>query len=89
MQNAWSCNPPLEDPGCPVPRHASALTAFCTSTRVVEAGCKVVIGTRLKRAGMHWTVKGANTIIALRCSRLGGRFEDFWERRSDQRKTAA
>jgi len=26
----------------------------------------VVIGTRLKRAGMHWTVKGANTIIALR-----------------------
>jgi len=30
---------------------------FCTSTGVVEAGCKVVIGTRLKRAGMHWTVK--------------------------------
>jgi hypothetical protein len=49
----------------------------------------VVIGTRLKRAGMHWTVKGANTIIALRCSRLSGRFEDFWERRSDQRKMAA
>jgi hypothetical protein len=62
---------------------------FCTSTGVVEAGCKVVIGTRLKRAGMHWTVKGANRIIALRCSKLSGRFEDFWERRSDQRKTAA
>jgi hypothetical protein len=26
---------------------------FCTSTGVVEAGCKVVIGTRLKRTGMH------------------------------------
>jgi hypothetical protein len=62
---------------------------FCTSTGVVEAGCKVVIGTRLKRAGMHWTVKGANTIIALRCSKLSGRFEDFWERRSDQKKAAA
>src|SRR5438046_230221 len=62
---------------------------FCTSTGVVEAGCKVVIGTRLKRAGMHWTVKGANRIIASRCSKLSGRFEDFWERRSDQRKTAA
>jgi len=49
---------------------------FCTSTGVVEAGCKVVIGTRLKRAGMHWTVKGANKIIALRCSKLSGRFED-------------
>jgi Uncharacterised protein family (UPF0236) len=62
---------------------------FCTSTGVVEAGCKVAIGTRLKRAGMHWTIKGANAIIALRCNKLSGRFEDFWERRSDQRKAAA
>jgi len=62
---------------------------FCTSTGVVEAGCKVVIGTRLKRAGMHWSVKGANAIIALRCSKLSGRFQDFWERRSDQSKAAA
>jgi hypothetical protein len=44
----------------------------------------VVIGTRLKRAGMHWTVCGANAIIALRCSKLSGRYEDFWERRSDR-----
>lgn len=62
---------------------------LCTSTGVVEAGCKIVIATRLKRAGMHWTVKGANAIIALRCSKLSGRFEDFWERRSDQRKAVA
>ena len=62
---------------------------FCTSTGVVEAGCKVAIGTRLKRAGMHWTIEGANAIIALRCNKLSGRFEDFWERRSDQRKAAA
>ncbi len=49
---------------------------------VVEAGCKVAIGTRLKRAGMHWTLAGANAIIALRCCKLSGRFDDFWERRS-------
>ena len=58
--------------------------SLCTSTGVVEAGCKLVIGTRLKRAGMHWTVHGANAIIALRCSKLSGRYEDFWERRSDR-----
>jgi hypothetical protein len=57
---------------------------FCTSTGVLEAGCKVVIGTRLKRSGMHWTVKGADAIIALRCSKLSGRYEDFWERRSNR-----
>jgi hypothetical protein len=55
---------------------------LCTSTGVVEAGCKVAIGTRLKRTGMHWTVAGADAIIALRCCKLSGRFEDFWERRS-------
>ena len=57
---------------------------FCTSTGVLEAGCKVVIGTRLKRSGMHWSVSGANAIIALRCSKLSGRFEDFWERRLER-----
>ena len=46
---------------------------------VIEAGCKAVIGSRLKRSGMFWTVRGANAIIALRCCRLNGRFEDFWE----------
>jgi hypothetical protein len=65
--------------------HAQGL---CTSTGVLEAGCKVAIGTRLKRAGMHWSVSGANAIIALRCAKLSGRFEDFWERRSQQRAAA-
>ena len=55
---------------------------LCVSSGVVEAGCKLAIGARLKRAGMHWTVAGANAIIALRCCRLSGRFEDFWERRA-------
>jgi hypothetical protein len=49
---------------------------------VVEAGCKTVVATRLKRSGMFWTVCGANAIIALRCCRLSGRFEDYWEARS-------
>ncbi|MEA2538922.1 MAG: hypothetical protein QOH35_288 [Acidobacteriaceae bacterium] len=56
---------------------------LCSSSGVLEAGCKVAIGTRLKRSGMHWTLNGANSIIALRCCRLSGRFEDFWERRND------
>jgi hypothetical protein len=48
---------------------------------VIEAGCKTVIATRLKQSGMFWTVRGANAIIALRCCRLSGRFEDYWEAR--------
>ena len=40
---------------------------------VVEAGCRTVVGQRLKQSGMLWTVNGANSIIALRCSLLSNR----------------
>ena len=49
---------------------------------VLEAGCRAVIGQRLKQSGMHWTVKGANNIIALRCAFFSNRWEDFWESRA-------
>jgi len=48
---------------------------------VIEAGCKTVVPSRLKQSGMFWTVRGANAILALRCSYLNGRFEDYWESR--------
>ena len=56
--------------------------ALFVGSGVVEAGCRTVIAFRLKRSGMFWTVRGANAIIALRCSRLNHRFEDYWESRS-------
>jgi hypothetical protein len=48
---------------------------------VVEAGCKTIVGQRLKCSGMHWTVRGANAILALRCLDLRNRWEDYWESR--------
>ena len=48
---------------------------------VIEAACKTVVGHRLKQSGMFWMVKGANSILALRCSHLNGRFEDYREGR--------
>ena len=54
---------------------------LCTSSGIVESGCKHVIGARVKQSGMHWTVRGANAIIALRCSRLSERFDDFMAKR--------
>lgn len=49
---------------------------------VIEAGCKTVIAQRLKHSGMEWTVRGANAIIALRCTTLSNRAEEFWEQRA-------
>ncbi|HEY6369495.1 MAG TPA: ISKra4 family transposase [Candidatus Sulfotelmatobacter sp.] len=50
---------------------------------VIEAGCKTVVSSRFKRSGMFWTVRGANAILALRCSYLNGRFDDYWEGRRE------
>lgn len=55
---------------------------LCITTGVVEGGCKHVVASRFKRGGMHWTVNGANAILALRCAILSNRFDDFWERRA-------
>jgi len=46
---------------------------------VVEAGCKVVVGQRLKQSGMLWARKGAEHLLAIRCALLSGWFEEFWK----------
>lgn len=38
----------------------------------VESACKVVVGQRLKQAGMRWTKTGADSILALRTTVLSG-----------------
>lgn len=46
---------------------------------VVEAGCKVVVGQRLKHSGMLWSLQGASVLLTVRCALLSGWFEDFWK----------
>lgn len=41
----------------------------------VEAACKIVVGQRLKQAGMRWTKNGADVVLAVRCAILGGEFD--------------
>jgi hypothetical protein len=51
---------------------------------VVEAGCKAVIGQRLKLSGMHWTCHGAAGILTLRCQQASGRWEETWHQPNNQ-----
>jgi hypothetical protein len=50
---------------------------------VVEAGCKSVVGQRLKQSGILWSRKGASHLLTIRCALLSGWFEDFWKHRSN------
>ncbi len=55
---------------------------FFVGSGVLEAGCKSVIGQRLKQSGMHWSLEGADSVIALRCCMYSNQWEDFWEKRA-------
>jgi hypothetical protein len=49
---------------------------------MAEAACKTVVSTRTKRAGMRWTPRGLDALLALRTAVLNGSFDAFWHSRS-------
>lgn len=49
---------------------------------VIEAGCRTVVGQRLKQPGMFWSLRGAHAILQVRCALLSHRFDAFWESRT-------
>jgi hypothetical protein len=46
---------------------------------VVEAGCKALVGQRLKQSGMRRSVVGARQILTLRCALASGLFDALWD----------
>ncbi len=49
---------------------------------VVEAGCRLIVGRRLKQPGMFWSVRGSHAILQLRSCILSDQFDDYWEDRA-------
>jgi hypothetical protein len=49
---------------------------------VVEAGCKTVIGQRMKRSGMFWSEEGGQGMLDLRCAFLSNRLDHFCQDRA-------
>lgn len=48
---------------------------------VVEAGCKTVVGRRLKQSGMFWSQRGGEDMLSLRCLIMGSEFDAAWNAR--------
>ena len=48
---------------------------------VIEAGCKTVVGKRLKQSGMFWSESGATCVLNFRTLLLSNRFDEFWKHR--------
>ena len=50
---------------------------------VVEAGCKTVVGQRMKCSGMFWSEEGGQGMLDLRCAFLSNRLDAFYQARSN------
>jgi hypothetical protein len=48
---------------------------------VIEAGCKTVVGKRMKGSGMFWSEAGGQGVLDLRCALLSGRLNTFFRDR--------
>ena len=44
---------------------------------VIEGACRYVVKDRMKRAGMRWTVEGAQAMLDLRTTFINGQWEEF------------
>jgi len=54
---------------------------------VVEAGCKTVIGQRMKCSGMFWSEEGGQGMLDLRCAFLSNRLDAFCQARATDHAT--
>lgn len=54
---------------------------------VIEGACRHVVKDRMERAGMHWTLPGAQALLNLRCIALNGEWESFINHYIDQETT--
>ena len=67
-------------------------TGIPISSGPVEAACKTIVGHRLKRSGMRWTLEGAQQILNLRVPLQSKRWDAFWNwylQHTDQLSKAA
>jgi len=67
-----------------------AANGIFVGSGVIEAGCKVIVGNRMKNAGMHWSKDHAEKMIALRCAvRNGEFFASYLRSHASSAKSAA
>jgi hypothetical protein len=51
---------------------------------VIEGACRHLIKDRMERAGMHWTLAGAQAMLDLRSVWIGGHWDAFQQQRIDR-----
>src|SRR6202034_3739264 len=59
-------------------RYAEYLAkGYPIASGVIEGACRHLVRDRMERAGMHWTLSGAQAMLNVRSVELGGQWQAF------------
>lgn len=68
--------------------HEYLASGYPVGSGVIEGACKHVIGDRFCGAGMRWEIEGAQALMNLRVTHLGGEWPDLIENRIQTEQAA-
>ena len=57
--------------------HEHLAAGYPIASGVIEGACRHAVKDRMERAGMHWTLPGAQALLNLRCIALNNEWEPF------------
>jgi hypothetical protein len=61
-------------------------SGYPIASGVIEGACRYVVKDRMERAGMRWTVAGAQAMLALRTTHINGQWKAFQKYRIKQER---
>jgi hypothetical protein len=67
--------------------HEYLAAGYPIASGVIEGACRHAVKDRMERAGMHWTLPGAQALLNLRCLALNDEWEAFIKYHIDQETT--
>jgi len=56
------------------------------ATGVIEGACRHLVKDRMERAGMHWTVAGAQAMLDVRSTHVNGDWDEYQQYRIDRER---
>ena len=57
---------------------------FPIASGVIEGACRHFVKDRMERAGMQWTIDGAQSMLDVRAIKLNGCWDEFVQHRIEQ-----
>jgi hypothetical protein len=64
--------------------HEYLRQGYPIASGVIEGACRHLIKDRMERAGMHWTMSGAQAMLDLRSVWIGGYWKEFQQQRIER-----